>query len=76
MIENNHIRRLVFAILTIGLSFVITSWIGYNAEVDKILVFLLTALAIMLGYGYGVYTMIAKYNRQLKDAIKNMNERG
>lgn len=70
MIENNHIRRLVFAILNIGVSLAITSAISATGDVDKILVFLLTYLAIMLGYGYGIFTMISKYGKQIKEATK------
>jgi hypothetical protein len=70
MIENNHARRLFLAILAVGVSFLITDWISYNATVDKILVFLLTFLAIMLGYGYGIFTMITKYGKDIEEAKK------
>jgi hypothetical protein len=70
MIENNHMRRLVFAILTVGVSFAITSAIATTGDVDRILVFLLVMLAIMLGYGYGIFTMISKFGRQIKEATK------
>lgn len=76
MIENNHTRRLMFAILNLLLSFILTKIVASSVDVDQLLVFLLFSLAIMLGYGYGIYTMIRKYDKLVKDAVKAISDIG
>jgi len=77
MLENNMTRRLLFAIINVGVAIGITKLVSNNApDVDRILVFLLSSLAVYVGYGFGIFMMISKYNHQITEAIKALNESG